>query len=321
MRSIIAGALLCASLACAGQAAPLQFTSFWVIGDSLSDPGNLSAATGGAIPGAPYVDGRFSNGPVWAEAVAARFAAKGRPTGNFAFGGAAVGPVPFRPFGAPPTVDLAGQVERFALDTEGLRGHSPVVSFMIGANDQFFAGIPLGIAAAVGTAAANGVADAALALRPLGVEAVMLANLPALDKTPAYTTLGQPGADQAALGTAAFNATLATRAAGLRDAGMTVIELDLFGLFNEVLADPGAFGLLNASLPCYVPGVFTCDIPIEAPLLAFFDAVHPSSTVHAELARRVQAEIAPVPLPATGLLLIAGLGALVLRARGSRRSS
>ena len=41
-----------------------------VFGDSLSDTGNAFEATGhGEPPSTPYFDGRFSNGPVWVQAV------------------------------------------------------------------------------------------------------------------------------------------------------------------------------------------------------------------------------------------------------------
>ncbi|HEV8059487.1 MAG TPA: hypothetical protein VGP68_06425, partial [Gemmataceae bacterium] len=37
--------------------------AIYAFGDSLSDVGNVYAASGGVIPGAPYVNGQFSNGP------------------------------------------------------------------------------------------------------------------------------------------------------------------------------------------------------------------------------------------------------------------
>lgn len=46
------------------------YSSFWALGDSHSDNGNLFAATSNATPpnptpaSPPYFDGRFSNGPV-----------------------------------------------------------------------------------------------------------------------------------------------------------------------------------------------------------------------------------------------------------------
>lgn len=55
-------------------AADLNFSQFFVFGDSLSDTGNTLTATGGTIPvptsssGQPaYFQGRFSNGPIWVD--------------------------------------------------------------------------------------------------------------------------------------------------------------------------------------------------------------------------------------------------------------
>ena len=47
------------------------FTNLYVFGDSLSDVGNVYVATGGSQPASPYYDGRYSNGPVWVEYLAA----------------------------------------------------------------------------------------------------------------------------------------------------------------------------------------------------------------------------------------------------------
>ena len=57
-----------------------------VYGDSLSDNGNLFAATG--LPGAPYFMGRRSDGPVAVEQLAASL---GAPLADFAWIGATTG--------------------------------------------------------------------------------------------------------------------------------------------------------------------------------------------------------------------------------------
>src|SRR5580700_5150096 len=62
------------------------FTSVVVYGDSLSDNGNLFAATG--QPPAPYFEGRRSNGPVAVEQLAT---ALGVPLHDFAWIGATTG--------------------------------------------------------------------------------------------------------------------------------------------------------------------------------------------------------------------------------------
>ena len=66
-----------------------------VFGDSLSDTGNLFAATGGTNPIPPYFNGRFSNGPVWVETLAASLGLPVNPSllggTNYAFAGAVTG--------------------------------------------------------------------------------------------------------------------------------------------------------------------------------------------------------------------------------------
>jgi len=56
-----------------GSAVPAgRINQIVVFGDSLSDSGNLFAATMGTTPPPPYYQGRFSNGPVWVEDLAGR---------------------------------------------------------------------------------------------------------------------------------------------------------------------------------------------------------------------------------------------------------
>ena len=94
----VIGALVVGTAAFASQtASALPFTNMVVFGDSLSDTGNILISTGGAIPTAPYFNGRFSNGPVWIDTLTAGL---GLPAGavasfaggnNYAFGGARTG--------------------------------------------------------------------------------------------------------------------------------------------------------------------------------------------------------------------------------------
>ncbi len=116
------------------------YSSFYVFGDSLSDNGNLFRETGGAVPqDPPYAEGRFSNGPVWAELVdVARM-----PTVNFAVGGATLGAT------ADGIPDFVAQVDSFL--TAGLASTSgvrPLAAVWFGANDLFGAVLDPRIAAA-----------------------------------------------------------------------------------------------------------------------------------------------------------------------------
>ena len=46
------------------------YSAIYAFGDSLSDVGNVFTALGGSLPANPYVNGQFSNGPVWVQDLA-----------------------------------------------------------------------------------------------------------------------------------------------------------------------------------------------------------------------------------------------------------
>ena len=295
----------------AGAASLNGFTSFWTIGDSLSDPGNLYAATGGTQPASPpYYEGRFSNGPVWAETVAKSFEDEGLATGNFAFGGAKALPDP-----AAQVPGLAAQLGLFAATSASYLGARPVVSIWMGANDLIFDGIANDDARAVGRAAAKAVGAAAAALADFGVRDVMMFTMPDLAETPRYA-LSQDADEraEARAGSAAYNRTLDRQIEKLGKAGMNVIEVDTAALFKALIADPTKFGVANATVPCLVPGHPACSAEM-ADSLAFFDPVHPNAVIHGEIAEIALGKIAPVPAPLPAALLLSGLALLVAARR------
>lgn len=313
-----AAAALVVAFATAAEAVPVRYTSAWFFGDSLTDPGNLFAATGGAIPGDPHFQGRTSNGRVWAEHVADDFAAKGRPTGNFAyaFGNAVENDdMPELPLQVP---DLPDQIADFATASAGRLGDRPLATLWFGSNDIFDAirddPTPSSVGA-VAFAAANAVANGITTLSGLGIDDYLVFNVPALELTPRFALLAPPEA-AALAGFAAdtFNATLAARLAGF-DPGTRIATFDVHALTEALAADPAAFGLADATNPCFIPPDGPVCTPGQALERAFFDPVHPNSAVHEAIADRVRAQVAPVPLPAPALLLLAGLAGLAAVAR------
>lgn len=314
----IRGIALASILAVTATAAnAVGFTSLTVFGDSLSDTGNLFAATGGTNPASPpYFDGRFSNGPIWADAIAASFDDKGLETLNFAYGGARA-----LPDAAPPP-DLPEQLGLFALTPAPDLGDRPIASLLFGSNDIFGAVGTPGLEA-VATDAANAVADAALALSGFGFADFLIFNLPDLGQTPAYQLFAPPAAPAATAATLVFNETLAARVSDLRADGINVIDGDLFGFFNEMVADPARYGVTDTTLPCLFPSAEVAAL-FGQPLLcegadqtgrAFFDGVHPNVVIHGQMADIIATRVAPVPLPAPALLLLAGLAGLAAMRR------
>lgn len=276
------------------------FSSFWVLGDSLSDNGNLFEVTG--IPGAPYVDGRFSNGLVWNESLLTEFTDAGQIADNFAVGGAMTtgGDVP------------SLQEQAFGLSTvpSALLGPNPLVSIWAGANDIRNGLLAGDTSTEAAIAAANAVQSSINLLAGAGVSDFLVFNLPNLGLTAELQ--GTAASPLGAFLTNAYNTTLATNLASLPDT-LNIIEIDIASLFGQLVGDPMAFELENASDACILNPT-TCN----PDTWLFFDGIHPTAAGHAliEAEARAALNIAAVPLPASAPLLA---GAVVLMGWCSRR--
>lgn len=307
----------------AGLVAPPN--AVWVFGDSFSDAGNLFALTGGA-PGAPYSEGRFSNGPVWVQQFASAFGltadASNKNLGtNYAVGGAQAGtgntldPL----FPLLPDTGMSNQVNSFLA--------SPV-----SANDAFNAG-SLFIVHAAGNDYQRWTNFSDLVLmqavvddtvQTLGGLITGLRNDAGAMQFLVPNMHGFSQADDWVFGTLptfrsfsqAFNTALATKVSDLRtQLGVTIIEVDLFSLFDQLLANPSNFGFTNIATPCLnLSASFgfesLCGNPDEH---LYWDAIHPTTKTHQFIA---DAALAAVPVPAA-LPLFAG--ALLGLAGGIRR--
>jgi outer membrane lipase/esterase len=305
---VVAGLLLAAP---AGAAPITDYTSFHVLGDSLSDRGNIYRATFGAIPQSPpYWHGRFSNGPVWADYVIGAFAARDLPTGDHAWGGARASRAGrFNP-------DLAYQATRYRLIDEDRRGDRPLLALWAGAND-IMGSVGGADVAISGRRAARAVGATAASLALSGVDDFLIFNMPDLGLLPRYNGRNDL-ALSASLGTRAYNRELGLQIAGLRAEGTNVTGVNAFWLLNAVVAHPRRFGVRNTETPCLGEDGALCG-PVQARVRAFFDDRHPNRVLHQRLSGIALAAIAaapapagvavaaaapaPVPLPAPALLL------------------
>lgn len=302
----------------AGAASFGGYSSYWALGDSLSDDGNLRAMAPAAfaayayghesaVPGtANYYDGRFSNGPTWVDRIAAAFRDAGLATDNFAWGYARAA----SPDGhvATDRPSLAVQEDQLSARADDF-GSRPLVSMLMGANDLFNAS---GAGAALtAVAAARGAAATARELSALGVRDFLIANLPNLGRTPAAAASGTSAGASALTGL--YNATLAAEIAALRAEGLNVLSLDLYAAFEDLTSDPAAYGFADVTTPC-MRGPLTCT-DAQSQEWLFFDFVHPNARAHAILGDQALALIAPVPLPGGLPLAASGIGLLVLLRR------
>lgn len=318
------GAGLAVALAAAAPAigATVDYTSFHVLGDSLSDRGNVYRASLRQVPKSPpYWNGRFSNGPVWAEHVADAFRAERLPTGIHAWGGATARTTND---GIP---DLRAQAARYRSLDGDRRGERPLLALWAGGNDVLNTSGTTR-SARVGRAAARAVGDTAALLTRGGVGDFLIFDLPDLGRIPKYAD-NTAGARAATAGARAFNRQLRREIIALRKDGATVRKVSSYALFNALLEDPRAFGLRDATTPCLDGNDNPCSAR-QGRQRAFFDEIHPNYVLHRRIAETAMGEIdaggavsasavasvAPVPLPgAAGLLLvaIAGLAAVARR--------
>ncbi|RBP06457.1 putative secreted protein with PEP-CTERM sorting signal [Roseiarcus fermentans] len=307
------------------------YTALYAFGDSLSDVGNVYAASGGKIPIAPYYDGRFSNGPNWVDDLSADLGLgpvtpSARGGDDFAVGGAQTGPTIVNP--GVPLVDLDQQVDSFTTL------HSTVLSppktgalytLDIGANDIGNAlAADATNSAALSTFLTQAVDNTVSAVDKLytdGARDLLFYQVPDLSVVPAFEKYGRLAGTLAS----AFNQGVLKGLQPLEAQGLAVFDVPVFNAIRNVVANPARYGFANAADPCFsgnydTPGT-ECADPGQ---YVFWDTEHPTAAAHAltaEVADDVlEGKPDPVgaPEPSTWAMMLTGLAGLGL-ARAVRR--
>lgn len=287
LRHAALAALTVAAVGGVASAASAQsYSRLVVFGDSLSDNGNLFAATGGASPTSPpYFQGRFSNGPVFTELLGfnvGRSAAGASVTGsiNYAYGGARTDSSAFPP-------GMRNQLLAYTGGGGTFRS-TDLVSILGGANN-IFQGLPAAGASANPTGAITPVVNAAAAdmtflvnsIAAAGAGTILVGNIPSLGNAPQFRgTVAAPLAEFAgtSFNSALLSGLMTTAAAR---PGTNIILFDIFKVGAALTANPSAFGLTNVTDACF-NGVTVCATPNT---YLFWDGVHPTAAGHQLIAR------------------------------------
>jgi len=311
------GGLLFALLLVPVLAAPaVAFDDLYVVGDSLSDQGNLFAATslilgpGNGIPASDhYYQGRFSNGGNYVDFLGERLGLASAPSllggNNFAYGGTrtdyntveddATKPFPVSLLGQGGVLPedlfpwtLNGQREAFA--ARAVFDPDALYVVFSGANDladltasvALFGVDPAPVIQGLVTAISATIDEFVAA----GAQDIIVPNLPNLGVVPGTLRYGPDFALLATTLCAVYNNALDAMLSQWE--GVTnIIRFDTFSLLGDVASDPGAFGFANASEPCYTgfvlpgPGETECADPDG---YVFWDREHPTAALHAVLA-------------------------------------
>jgi outer membrane lipase/esterase len=300
----IAAAMLFAANAQAANQPPID--NIVVFGDSLSDAGQFFSTSLNA-----YSKFTTNPGDVAVQYVAAGYGFNLQPSrvggSDYAFGGAGVvtddnGPDPSIP-------TLTQQVNGYLAN--GAKA-DPRSLYMVwgGANDIFYHATQYGLntffgggfeTAAQATANINAAATQELALisqlKQAGANYVVVFNLPDIGKTPSAAADAKlvPGIQTFLSNvSASYNQTLN---AGLAGTGANILAVNTYALFNEVLANPAAFGFVNTTVQaCTTSSSHDCNAstlvtPTAAQNYLFADGVHPTTAAHEIFGQYVLSEL------------------------------
>ena len=316
-RTLLAATLALAAMPVA-QAADSPFTQTIFFGDSLTDGGYFRPVLIQMVGPNGALIGQFTNNPgyVWAQYLADYYGsnaqaawtgnATANPTlaggNNWAVGGARVGTNVAGGLGYTPS--LTSQYARY-LSAGNSVDPNALYSIWGGGNDLLLASGTFQAAMLGGATQAQAMAQAQPiiagavaaeigligALKSAGAQYVLVASAPDLGLTPASRAGGTAGM---ALGTSLASSFNTALFSGLASSGISVIPLDTFHFLQEVVANPGAYGISNvtgkacATQPAPAGGSsLFCSpastVPGGASYL-FADDIHPTQAAHRALA-------------------------------------
>lgn len=311
-------------------AAPM-FSDMYIFGDSLSDTGNTRATVpfGSLAPIAAEAgygpNGRFSNGDLWHEFMAddlglstSRSTAGGN---NFAYGGARINNA---------TGVSAGVLWQWDNYQNRLGGAAldPAALYVVWAGGNDMRDLVGSSAPLMMITSIMGNFQAMLTEMILGGAATLLVpNLPDLGSIPEFRS-GSNSVSGTEVSTL-WNQALQSMLLGLAmQYQVDIFMLDVFGIFDRILADPASEGFVNTTGECRsirrnffgIASEVSC---ANAHTYVFWDEIHPTSRAHQVLGREAYALLASgqtvnfqVSAPATMLLLVSGLMLIRLRRRG-----
>jgi outer membrane lipase/esterase len=273
----------------------------YVFGSSISDTGNTcNLIPANCPPAPPYATGKFSNGPLFAEIVAARYGAAATPSraggNNFAYSGARTGPIAGTVQGVP---NMLAQLDQYFAR----------VNFVSSANTLFIveattvgndivdaltlAQTNPNAPTTVLTGAVTNVVTIINRLYASGARHILIANSADVGKTPRAQALGPTAAAGATQLSAQFNGALSQQIALIRagSPGLSLYVLDVFALNTEAIANPAALGFTNVTAPCFNDLVAPPTLCATPETYLYWDSFHPTATTHNISAQRAIASI------------------------------
>ena len=272
-----------------GSSAAHAFDGIVVFGDSYNDVGNIYLATsaaGSPYPGAPYYNGRFSNGPIWIEHIANDWGFPLKPSlaggTDYAFGGAEMLQPVVTPSGTIPSVPQ--QVGLYLLAHGGKADPHTLYVIEGGGNDILNASG--GSASVLGEEIAAGISGIEVVLRQAGAKNFLIPDLLDVSELPAAAA-DKPFAANATVATNLALDSLLANDIALE--GIGIYRLNVFQTFRAVGRERTHFGFNDVTTPCINPATSAvCSDPAHS---LWWDAEHPTEFGHAFFAILVESRM------------------------------
>lgn len=259
-----------AASACGRAALASDFSSITIFGDSLSDVGNAYNSDLHLDPTSPYYNGRFSNGLIWIEDLAADLSLTD-PTpstkggSDYAYGGVKTG--------SGTTTEVIFKFPNIGTQISNYLGsNTPAANglFVVwGGGNDFIDGqtdpsVPVNNIAAHVTALANA-----------GAKTILVPNLPALGEVPEFR--GTSSESTMNTLSSEFDSMLKTTLTSLAGSlNIHIDQLDIASLFSSAIANPAAYGFTDVTDQADNNGTV---VPNPDQYL-FWDDIHPTRIGH-----------------------------------------
>src|SRR5271165_410507 len=309
------------------------YSAIYAFGDSLSDAGNLSIATG--VPGAaepvspPYYQEKygaisgnvFSNGPTWAQNLSIALglgALAPSLTGgtDFAYGGAETGPTPQNANDPEiQAISLPAQIVQFQAEVPRASANA-LYTLSIGANDLLDILSTNGLTTQQQTTDVNdSVANEISFVKQLvsdGAKTLLVLDVPDLGKTPDVMEglVNGSNTPSAALDAEAsqlaseYNSALTSQLGTLATADtLNVHVVDAYSLVDNAIADPAPYGVTNVTSPVWSgnytssrSGTLAATGAAAQDQYLFWDHLHPTEAGHQAIAEAAEEELSGIPV-------------------------
>jgi phospholipase/lecithinase/hemolysin len=267
---------VCLLVLALGLTQPLRtgaFDTIYAFGDSLTDTGNNPAPTVG------YYEGRYSNGPLWIEYLSTQLGLTYNPNNNFAQSGAqTTGALDQVRRFTPPTNAATALFVVWAGGNDFIQNFAQVLTQ--GLNDAFWNGV-------VSAGVSNLVASIN-ALYADGARTIVVPNLVDLSRIPVAADLPSFVLTYFQNKVILFNTSLTNALSAIRAAhpDLQLLEPDVFGQFNHVLAHLGANGFTQGTIDALDDPQLS-DKSFNGPGAdyVFWDSIHPTTKAHTLIAQ------------------------------------